>query len=79
MTIHMNAVYEHGTFRPAGQITLEEGTKVALTIETDRALIAPKQLVAALELIAAMPAEGPEEGFSGSDHDEVLYGSGGAR
>jgi predicted DNA-binding antitoxin AbrB/MazE fold protein len=79
MTIHMNAVYEHGAFRPAGEIALEEGTKVVLTIETERALVSPKELVNALEAIAAMPAESIDDGFTGADHDDVLYGSHGAR
>lgn len=79
MTIHVDAIYERGTFRPASAVTLEEGVQVALTIETDAALRSPQAIVAALAEIAAMPAQSRADGFSGADHDEVLYGSKGAR
>ena len=79
MTIHIDAIYEHGTFRPAGPVTLEEGAQVALTIETEAGLRPPQRLVAALAEIAAMPAQSPDDGFSGADHDSILYGSEGAR
>jgi len=79
MTIHVDAIYEHGKFRPAQPVTLEEGTHVVLTIETDAPLQPPQGRVASLAEIAAMPAQSPDDGFSGAKHDELLYGSGGAR
>ncbi|HZK82870.1 MAG TPA: antitoxin family protein [Humisphaera sp.] len=79
MTIHVDATYERGTFRPAIPVTLEEGTHVVLTIETEAPLRPPQRLVASLAEIAAMPAQSPEDGFSGADHDKILYGSEGAR
>ncbi len=79
MTIHIDAIYEHGSFRPTSQVTLQEGTQVALTIETEMNFVPPGQLVSSLEQIASMPAESTDDGFSGADHDEILYGSQGAR
>ena len=79
MTIHVDAIYEHGKFRPARPVTLEEGAHVVLTIETDSPLRPPQGLVAALAQIAAMPAQSSDDGFSGADHDEILYGPQGAR
>ena len=34
MTIHVDAIYERGAFRPARPVKLEEGAQVVLTIET---------------------------------------------
>ncbi len=79
MTIYIDAIYEHGTFRPAGPIALEEGAQVALTIETATPLRSPQGLVDALAEIAGMPAQSPDDGFSGADHDQLLYGAEGAR
>jgi predicted DNA-binding antitoxin AbrB/MazE fold protein len=79
MTIHIDAIYEHGTFRPARPVALEEGSQVVLTIETEPPLRPPQRLVAALAEIAAMPAESAADGFSGADHDDILYGPEGAR
>jgi predicted DNA-binding antitoxin AbrB/MazE fold protein len=79
MTIHVDAIYEQGAFRPAAPVALQEGARVVLTIETEVPLRPPGRLVAALAEIAAMPAEGADDGFSGADHDNVLYGSEGAR
>jgi predicted DNA-binding antitoxin AbrB/MazE fold protein len=79
MTIHVDAIYEHGKFRPEQPVTLEEGAHVVLTIETEVPLRPPQGLVASLTEIAAMPSDSPDDGFSGTDHDELLYGPGGAR
>lgn len=57
MTIHVDAIYEHGAFRPAQPLTLGDGTQVALAIETELPLQPPQRLVAALAEIAAMPAQ----------------------
>ena len=73
MTIHVDAIYEQGTFRPASPVALEEGSKVVLTIEAESPLRSPQGLVAALAEIARMPAESPDDGFSGADHDELLF------
>jgi predicted DNA-binding antitoxin AbrB/MazE fold protein len=79
MTIQVNAIYEHGAFRPATPVILHEGAQVVLTIETEAPLRSPQRLVAALAEIAAMPAESHDEGSSGADHDRILYGPEGAR
>jgi predicted DNA-binding antitoxin AbrB/MazE fold protein len=79
MTLHIDAVFEQGAFRPAVPVTLEEGTQVALTIETQPPLVPPRQLVISLAEVASMPAESADDGFSSIDHDKILYGSQGAR
>jgi predicted DNA-binding antitoxin AbrB/MazE fold protein len=57
MTIHVDAIYEHGSFRPARPVTLEDGTRVMLTVETELPLNPPQRLVAALAQIAALPVQ----------------------
>jgi predicted DNA-binding antitoxin AbrB/MazE fold protein len=79
MTIHIDAVFENGAFRPADPVMLEEGTHVVLTIDAEAPLQPPQRLVAALAEIAAMSPQSPDDGFLGADHDEMLYGAEGAR
>ena len=69
MTIHVDAIYEHGALGPAQPVTLEDGTQVVLAIETELPLQLPQRLVAALAEIAAMPAQSTDDGFSGADHN----------
>jgi len=79
MTIQIDAIYERGVFRPASPVELEEGAKVVLNVDTETRLNAPQRLVAALAEIAGMPSQSPDDGFSGADHDDLLYGPQGAR
>jgi predicted DNA-binding antitoxin AbrB/MazE fold protein len=78
MTNRIKAVFEHGVFRPAEPVPLEDGAAVELSYERPAALKPPQPLVAALEEIARMPLESRDDGFSGADHDQVLYGREGA-
>jgi predicted DNA-binding antitoxin AbrB/MazE fold protein len=79
MTIQVGAIYKKGIFRLDSPVPLDEGAQVVLTIETEAPMRPPQRLVAALAEIAAMPAQSPDDGFSGADHDKILYGSEGAR
>jgi predicted DNA-binding antitoxin AbrB/MazE fold protein len=79
MTNRIEAVYENGVFRPKVPVQLREGTTAQVTFEEGAALKPPQPLVAALEEIARMPEQGPADGFSGANHDDVLYGPEGAR
>ena len=78
MTDRIHAVFERGVFRPVDPVALDEGARVELTYERPKSLKPPQALVAAIEEIARMPLEGPDDGFTGADHDDVLYGKGGA-
>jgi predicted DNA-binding antitoxin AbrB/MazE fold protein len=80
------AVFADGVFRPLAPVDLAEGTQVEVQVpQTTQALtteFSPEQLEcqqkAIAELIAmieALPPEGPDDGFSGRDHDKVLYGA----
>jgi predicted DNA-binding antitoxin AbrB/MazE fold protein len=81
MTKTIQAVYAGGVFKPSEPIAIAEGTTVELTVSTEipDAPVAPEVTRDALLRIAAMPRQGPDDGFSGADHDKVLYGDVDAR
>jgi predicted DNA-binding antitoxin AbrB/MazE fold protein len=70
MTARIQAVYEKGVFRPASPVSLAEGSTVELIVNSEPNSIS---LLTALKEIADLPQEGPDDGFSGADHDRVLY------
>ena len=73
MTTRIHAVYEHGVFRPTDPVPIADGTSVELTVSTGANPQALDNATAALLEIANLPLEGTDDGFSGADHDEVLY------
>ena len=75
----IQAIYEGGVFKPCEPVALAEGTKVELTIHRPFVPADPASLLRALEEIAALPLESPDDGFSGADHDKILYGGDDAR
>jgi predicted DNA-binding antitoxin AbrB/MazE fold protein len=79
MTIQIDAVYEAGAFRPVEKVSFQDGMRVVLTIESPATLAPPQLLVAELDRIARMPSQSNDDGFSGADHDQILYGTQGAR
>lgn len=79
MTNRIEAVYERGVFRPVRPVTLAEGERVELAFETRPPVADPHELATALDEIAALPPEGPADGFSGVDADRILYGGRDAR
>lgn len=73
MTISIKAIYEHGVFRPTEPVDWEEGTPVEVSIpgETEnRSRRFPGEILAE---IAALSAGADTTGFSGEDHDKILY------
>lgn len=72
MTI--KAVYQNGVFRPLQPLEIKEGTEVEITVpKKPKTPPSPREAMDRLLKIADMPPEGPG-GFSGEDHDKVLYG-----
>jgi predicted DNA-binding antitoxin AbrB/MazE fold protein len=81
MTKTIQAIYEGGVFKPREAVALEEGAAVELTVRAEPPFV-PADAAAVLrfvEEIAALPLEGPDDGFSGADHDKILYGGTDAR
>ena len=81
-TIH--AIFDAGVFRPLEPVELAEGTQVEVTVPAAAppAELSPEELVRQQAAIAkflakmeALPNEGPDDGFSGRDHDKILYGT----
>src|SRR6185437_6108115 len=74
MTNRITAVFEHGVFRPVTPVTLHEGARVELAFESEQPLKPPQAMLEAIEEIANLPLEGPEDGFPGAEHDRIVYG-----
>jgi len=74
MTTRVHAVYREGVLRPALPLPLGEGAEVELTITSSEKSDQSAGIADALAKIAQLPMEGPNDGFSGADHDHVLYG-----
>ena len=78
------AVFDAGVFRPLQPVELAEGTQVEVQVPAPAPLaeLPPEELarqqIAINKFLAKMeslPAEGPDDGFSGRDHDQTLYGA----
>ena len=82
------AVFDAGVFRPLEPVDLTDGTPVVVQMPHARAVetaddeLPPEELArqqAAIEEMLAeiesLPVEEPDDGFSGRDHDKVLYGA----
>jgi predicted DNA-binding antitoxin AbrB/MazE fold protein len=71
MTTKIHAVYRNGVFLPSVPLPVAEGTEVELTVISEGT---SSSTADALDEIARLPMEGPLDGFSGAEHDRVLYG-----
>jgi predicted DNA-binding antitoxin AbrB/MazE fold protein len=78
------AIFSAGTFHPLEPVELAEGTPVEVQVPAASiaAELSPEDLsrqqvaiVAFLERMEALPDESPDDGFSGRDHDKILYGA----
>jgi predicted DNA-binding antitoxin AbrB/MazE fold protein len=75
MTKQIEAVYEQGIFRPLHPVALSEGEVVEIILLKRLSAESGKRLAEILAEIATLPEEAPKDGFSGADHDVVLYGA----
>lgn len=88
MSYQVDAIYDHGVFKPLSPLTLPDQTHVKLTVdaatidaaaasvEATRALV-ESQRQAMRELDAQLdgiPDLSPDDGLSSADHDQILYG-----
>ena len=77
MTTTAAAIYEHGVLRPLSPLPLVEGARVEVTVTDDVSFTQATMNGHAGDLlreVAALPMESGDSGFSGRDHDRVLYG-----
>ena len=77
------AVFDAGVFRPLKPVDLAQGTQVEVQVPVAApgTQLSPEELADQQAAIAqffakmdALPTEGPDDGFSGRDHDKILYG-----
>jgi predicted DNA-binding antitoxin AbrB/MazE fold protein len=80
------AIFDAGVFRPLQPVDLANGTQVEVQVPVGSsqevtAELSPEELArqradieAFLAEMEALPLEGPDDGFSGRDHDKILYG-----
>ena len=74
MTTTIEAVYEGGVLRLKEPVALADGTIVEVTITTSELSVENNTPAQILSSIASLPMEGDGQGFSGRDHDKILYG-----
>jgi predicted DNA-binding antitoxin AbrB/MazE fold protein len=79
------AIFDAGVFRPLTPVDLAEGTQVQVQVPASSASnseMSPealaRQRAAIQEMLAeleSLPVNEPDDGFSGRDHDKILYGA----
>ncbi len=80
------AIFDAGVFRPLEPVDLAEGTQVQVQVprlaDDSSVELSPEGLArqqsAIKEMLAeieSLPIEEPDDGFSGRDHDKILYGA----
>ena len=73
----IEAIFENGVFRPTEPVQLAEGLRVSVTVPDGKTFTQgsydAEAVNRALDELAALPMEGPDDEFSGADHDKILY------
>ena len=72
MSHTISAIFENGVFRPLEKVELNNGEAVEVIL-LDKTETNPKMSREILTEISKLPVEGSTNGFSGEDHDHVLY------
>lgn len=73
MTKEIEAVYEQGMIRPLQPLELPEGARLDLIVITHDQPTTNGNTAKILAEIAALPLEGSDDAFGGSEHDSILY------
>lgn len=86
MTRTIAAIFDSGVFRPLQPVDLAQGTPVEVQLPLvpdaeSRSELSPPELACQQQAIDEMlaeidrlPIQEPDDGFSGRDHDKILYG-----
>ena len=84
MSQEFNAIYEGGVFRPLTPLSLPESTPVTVVVRgpndgtPDEAVDLKHQqqaLDAMFSIVDKLPQTPCDDGLSGRDHDQILYGT----
>ena len=70
MVTKVYAIDRNGAFFPQRLLPVPEGAEVELTVESGTSV---DTLAEALDKIASLPVQSSADGFSGADHDRILY------
>ncbi len=73
MSQTISAIYENGVIRPLQDVALNNGDEIEVLVIDRRP--DPRDAYRILREIAVLPDDGPMDGFSAADHDEILYPS----
>jgi len=79
MVRQVEAVYENGSLRLLEPVDLQDGQKVTVTISDLLSEAEARHINEVLDRIATLSDPAANQGFSGSDHDQALYGKPGGR
>lgn len=81
MAYEIDAIYSNGAFVPVTPLSIPDGARVHLHVDeaaatnaTDAKMMSAEELQEFLQMMDSLPVEGPDDGFSGADHDKLLYG-----
>jgi predicted DNA-binding antitoxin AbrB/MazE fold protein len=80
MAYEIDAIYSNGSFVPVTPIRIPEGARVHLRVDEQSATEIPGKMMTReemqefLRMMESLPIESPDDGFSGADHDKLLYG-----
>jgi predicted DNA-binding antitoxin AbrB/MazE fold protein len=74
MATRIDAIYEHGVFRPTEPVEMAEGEHVQIVVLSTDALPSPSEAARILAEIAALPLETTRVETASRDHDRFLYG-----
>jgi predicted DNA-binding antitoxin AbrB/MazE fold protein len=81
MTYNIDAIFDNGVFRPLEPLAIPNGSRVQLHVESPHAdgdaearIRRKAELEEFLRVARELPVESPADGFSGADHDRLLYG-----
>jgi predicted DNA-binding antitoxin AbrB/MazE fold protein len=75
MATTIEAIYEHGVFRPTEPVGIADGVRVQIVVvssEDPGEVSSPASILAE---IAALPLESQDDETTARDHDRFLYGS----
>ena len=72
MRMSVSAVYEDGVLRLLNPLPLPSGTEVEVIV-AEKKSVDPEEVLRVLLEIAALPSNDPKDGFSGAQHDDILY------
>ncbi len=74
MVRQVEAIYENGSLRLLEPVDLKNGEKVTVTVADSLSDVEVERINATLDHIASLSEGRKDDGFSGRDHDRVLYG-----